>query len=71
MKIPTKLLYRHQVKNLKPEQNGLMEDDWYGGETPEEDEMTGLAINDHNRLEQDERMKVCQITHCAQNPKTP
>jgi len=24
--------------------------DWYGGETPEEDEMTGLAITIHNRL---------------------
>ena len=24
--------------------------DWYGGETPEEDEMTGLAITVHNRL---------------------
>ena len=24
--------------------------DWYGGESPEEDEMTGLAITIHNRL---------------------
>lgn len=28
----------------------LDENDWYGGETPEEDEMTGLAITIHNRL---------------------
>ena len=28
----------------------LDSNDWYGGETPEEDEMTGLAITVHNRL---------------------
>lgn len=28
----------------------LDSNDWYGGETPEEDEMTGLAITIHNRL---------------------
>ena len=28
----------------------LDENPWYGGETPEEDEMTGLAITVHNRL---------------------
>jgi hypothetical protein len=30
--------------------NWLDSNDWYGGETPEEDEMTGLAITIHNRL---------------------
>lgn len=30
--------------------NWLDSNDWYGGETPEEDEMTGLAITVHNRL---------------------
>jgi hypothetical protein len=28
----------------------LDSNDWYGGDTPEEDEMTGLAITIHNRL---------------------
>ena len=30
--------------------NWLDDNPWYGGETPEEDEMTGLAITVHNRL---------------------
>lgn len=30
--------------------NWLNENDWYGGESGEEDEMTGLAISIHNRL---------------------
>ena len=30
--------------------NWLSQNEWYGGEAPEEDEMTGLAITIHNRL---------------------
>ena len=31
-------------------QKWLSKNEWYGGDTPEEDEMTGLAITIHNRL---------------------
>ena len=44
-----------QITPEAPEQDPklttwLDSNDWYGGETPEEDEMTGLAITIHNRL---------------------
>ena len=47
--------YVPPVPNSPPPQDEkltkwLDNNDWYGGETPEEDEMTGLAITVHNRL---------------------
>jgi hypothetical protein len=47
-----------QVPEYAPEQppqdpklaNWLSKNEWYGGESPEEDEMTGLALTVHNRL---------------------
>ena len=49
---------QYQVPQAQPETPAqdpkltkwLDENPWYGGETPEEDEMTGLAITVHNRL---------------------
>ena len=48
----------YKLPESTPEQPGqdpklstwLENNSWYGGETPEEDEMTGLAITIHNRL---------------------
>lgn len=48
----------YKIPEAQPEQpqqdpklaKWLDANDWYGGETPEEDEMTGLAITIHNRL---------------------
>jgi hypothetical protein len=40
-----------QQPTQDPKLSGWLEDnEWYGGEKPEEDEMTGLAITIHNRL---------------------
>jgi hypothetical protein len=56
---PIEIKETEAIPTVAPEQQSgqdpkltkfLGDNEWYGGETPEEDEMTGLAITVHNRL---------------------
>jgi hypothetical protein len=42
--------YEQETKQDPKLQKWLKKNKWYGGESPEEDEMTGLALTIHNRL---------------------